>query len=153
MYSHAPFAYICPFCLFASGDFSSEVLLSTRNDLVYEDEQIMSFVSSHQWPANAGHVLIIPREHYENIYDLPLELGGRIHEFARKVALCMKKVYRCDGISTRQHNEPSGDQDVWHYHMHVFPRYRGDDLYSSSYQLMPESERGIYASALRAGLC
>ena len=41
----------------------------------------------------------------------------------------MKEVYKCDGVSTRQHNEPAGDQEVWHYHFHVIPRYANDDLY------------------------
>jgi len=43
----------------------------------------------------------------------------------------MKQAWKCDGVSTRQHNEPAGNQDVWHYHMHVFPRWDNDDLYGS----------------------
>ena len=47
------------------------------------------------------------------------------------MALTMKVVYSCDGISTRQHNEPAGNQDVWHYHLHVTPRYKDDVFYST----------------------
>jgi histidine triad (HIT) family protein len=62
----------------------------------------------------------------------------------------MKALYNCDGTSTRQHNEPDGNQDVWHYHVHVFPRYADDNLYDSNYFEMPVAERAQYASRLRA---
>ena len=68
------------------------------------------------------------------------------------LALAFKAAYRCDGVSTRQHNEPAGNQDVWHYHLHVFPRYAGDDLYHLSPALMPVEERARYAAKLRAAL-
>ncbi len=63
----------------------------------------------------------------------------------------MKVAYGCDGVSTRQHNEPAGNQDVWHYHMHVFPRYEGDDLYSqyNKRRRIPPEERAHYADQLR----
>jgi histidine triad (HIT) family protein len=64
----------------------------------------------------------------------------------------MKRAYGCDGTSVRQHNEPAGDQDVWHYHLHVFPRYAGDDLYRSSARLTHPEERWPYADRLRAVL-
>jgi histidine triad (HIT) family protein len=66
----------------------------------------------------------------------------------------MKEVYRCDGVSTRQHNEPAGDQDVWHLHVHVFPRYEGDQLYlrhlDAAY--VPAAGRTPYAEQLRTSL-
>ncbi len=67
---------------------------------------------------------MVPVEHYENIYDLPPGLGTPIQKAVRDTALAMKAALGCQGISTRQHNEPAGDQDVWHYHVRVFPRYR-----------------------------
>lgn len=65
---------------------------------------------------------------------------------------CARETYGCDGISTRQHNEPDGDQDVWHYHVHVFPRYRGDGLYETkpSRAFATGAERRPYADRLRA---
>ena len=111
-----------------------------------------AFVSSHQYPNNRGHVLIAPNEHFENIYDLPIALGTQVHETARTVALAMKAAYRCGGISTRQHNEPAGNQDVWHYHLHVFPRYAGDELYATKPSLMQVTERAEYAQKIRLRL-
>jgi histidine triad (HIT) family protein len=68
----------------------------------------------------------------------------------------MKAAYHCDGISTRQHNEPAGNQDVWHYHLHVFPRYTDDQLYlndpAALRARMPADERAGYAQRLRAAL-
>jgi len=60
-------------------------------------------------------------------------------------------MYACDGVSTRQHNEPDGGQDVWHYHLHVFPRYTGDDLYRSpaDKEFLPPEKRMQYAQRLR----
>lgn len=64
----------------------------------------------------------------------------------------MKQVYECDGTSIRQHNEPAGGQDMWHYHMHVFPRYTDDDLYHAKARLTTPSERRPYAEKLRSVL-
>ena len=61
-------------------------------------------------------------------------------------------VYDCEGTSFRQHNEPGGDQEVWHYHLHVFPRYAGDDLYGSEARLTAPEERAPYAERLRQAL-
>ena len=148
MYNHVPKDYVCPFCLLLRG-IRNENVLSVATDVFYRDQDVSAFISSNQWPHNHGHALVIPNQHFENIYDLPPELGGKIHQVAQKIALAMKTLYGCDGISTRQHNEPAGDQDVWHYHVHVFPRYTGDQLYTSQYAEMPVEERARFASMLR----
>ena len=59
------------------------------------------------------------------------------------------KVYGCDGTSSKQHNGYHGNQDVWHYHLHVFPRYKDDNLYKSDRILHPVEERKVYAVKLR----
>jgi histidine triad (HIT) family protein len=76
-------------------------------------------------------------------------LSARVHDCARAVALALKAAYACDGVSTRQHNEPAGSQDVWHYHLHVFPRYVGDGLYGSQRQPLAAGEHAMYAAKLR----
>lgn len=152
MYSNAPEDYTCPFCLLAAG-IENEHVSSRTSDIVYQDGEVMAFICAQQWPKNKGHVLIVPVEHFENIYDLPLHLALKIHELSRQIALAMKRAYDCHGISTRQHNEPSGNQEVWHYHLHVYPRYEGDQLYSEEKgELMPAEERAAYARKLRSYL-
>jgi histidine triad (HIT) family protein len=61
----------------------------------------------------------------------------------------MKAAYGCDGTSTRQHNEPAGHQEVWHYHLHVFPRFMGDGLYASRKARVDEARRAECAARLR----
>jgi len=151
MYNHAPADYVCPLCLLVQG-IENEHVLSRRSDVIYSDAYVTALISSHQWPNNHGHAILIPNAHYENIYDLPISLATRIHELARALAIAMKEAYRCEGVSTRQHNEPAGNQDVWHYHLHLFPRHTGDALYSSRSALMPVRGRAKYAARLRARL-
>lgn len=71
-------------------------------------------------------MIVVTNDHYENLYKLPQEVGHRVFEVVQKMALAMKKAYQCDGITTRQNNEPAGDQHAFHYHHHIFPRYNND---------------------------
>jgi histidine triad (HIT) family protein len=142
LYNHAPEDYICPFCRVAHDGES--------NEIVYWDEVVTAFMSLHDSPSNPGHVLVIPNEHYENIYDLPVPVAAKIHECARIVALAMKSAYRCDGVTLRQNNEPHGGQDVWHYHLHIYPRYEGDNFPRVDKVLTPVEKRVEHAGQLRA---
>ncbi len=154
MHNHASHDYPCPFCLLVQGIKNAHVE-SVYTDIVCQSEVVTAVVSSHQWPRNSGNVLIIPNQHYENIYDLPAELAADIQEAAQIVAIAMKQVYGCDGVSTRQHNEPAGSQDVWHYHLHVTPRYHGDRFYetvTTEKQLMLPEERAWHARQLSRAL-
>ncbi len=113
-----------------------------------------AFVASHWWPTNPGHVLVIPNAHIENLYEFPAELGADLMATTQQIALALKSAYDCDGISTRQHNEPAGDQDVWHFHQHVFPRWFGDRLYERHGERTPADpvEVDRRAELLRAQL-
>jgi histidine triad (HIT) family protein len=109
----------CPFCRVARG---GEGLgpWTKRSDVVYRDPDLTAFLSAHFWQNNPGHVVIIPNRHYENLYEMPDGLLGKVAALSKRVAIAMKRTYGCDGTSIRQHNEPAGGQDVWHYHLHVF---------------------------------
>ena len=127
MYSHEPENYICPLCQIARGEKTA--LGDQEPTVVFRDELVTAFVAGKWWRSNPGHVIIVPNKHIENIYDLDEETGHRISDISKKVAIGLKKAYECEGVSTRQHNEPAGNQDVWHYHLHVYPRYENDNLY------------------------
>jgi len=146
MYNHAPEGYECPFC-----DLVRQAEANGLEPTVLRDDVITALISLHRCPDHPGHALVIPNEHHENIYDLPLDLATRIHECARAVALAMKKVCSCDGVSVVQNNEPPG-QDVWHYHVHVYPRYQGDNLYAGRRETTTIEERAAFAGQLSAGL-
>jgi histidine triad (HIT) family protein len=127
MYNHEPKNYLCPLCQVAKGERTDRG--NQESSVIFRDDFITAFVSAKWWRSNPGHVIIIPNRHFENIYDLPENLGHMIFDFSKKVALALKEGYKCDGVSTRQHNEPAGNQDVWHYHLHIYPRYIGDNFY------------------------
>ncbi len=153
MYNHAPTGYVCPFCLVAAG-IENEQVYTVQRDVVLRTPQVTAFVSAAWWPNNPAHVLIIPNQHFENLYELPADYAPSIHSAAQRIALALKATYRCAGISTRQHNEPGGNQDVWHYHLHVFPRYSNDQLYelTAHRRWTTPDERSMYAERLRSWL-
>ena len=125
---------------------------SEQSDIVYHDELVTGFISAHQYPNNPGNTLVTPNQHFENIFDLPVDYMPAIHRVAKRLALAMKLAYGCDGVSTRQHNEPAGNQDVWHYHMHITPRYQNDHFYGSQPARMPVEERARHAERLRRAM-
>jgi len=150
MYNHEPKNYICPFCKITSG-IEDKFVYTRQADIFYQDQFITAFIASHWWPNNKGHIIIIPNDHVENIYDLPDNLSDQIHHFEKKATIALKKVYQCDGVSSRQHNEPCGNQDVWHYHLHIFPRYKNDQLYllNDEKKLSSPEERTPFAIQLK----
>jgi histidine triad (HIT) family protein len=127
MYNHSPEKYICPLCQISRGEKTEKG--DQEGSVIFRDKDLTIFIAGKWWKSNLGHVIIIPNEHIENIYDMPEEIGHKIFDFSKKIALAFKETYKCDGVSTRQHNEPAGNQDVFHFHLHVFPRYTGDNLY------------------------
>ncbi len=154
MISHAPADYRCPFCAVARGEFTDSFPLTRAEDIIWRTNLVAAFICLWRSPRNTGHVLVIPNQHFENIYELPLEFATEIACVSRAVALAFKAVYKCDGVSTRQHNEPDGNQDIWHFHTHVFPRYKNDWLYLTYLfgRNATLSERAVDATRLRVYL-
>jgi histidine triad (HIT) family protein len=148
--SHEPTRYDCPFCAIVRG--RDDPPLTVQDDVVDRSDATTAWIGSRWWQNNPGNVIVVPNEHVENLYVLTARQAAEIHETARRVALAMKAAYGCDGVSTRQHNEPGGNQEIWHYHLHVFPRYLGDGLYSASWRDTRAHERRPYAARLRAAL-
>ena len=152
--SNTPEGYTCPICLGIHEADSSETLMRPA-DIIYKDDLVTGFINSFFIGKNAGHAIVVPNDHYENIYDLPAEIGHRVFDVSQKISLAMKKVYGCDGITIRQNNEPAGDQHAFHFHLHVFPRYK-DDGYNavqpSEKRLADPKERSGYAARLSAAL-
>jgi histidine triad (HIT) family protein len=154
MHNHAPQGYSCPFCAIAKQS-APESEMFAPTDVLYQDASVLALLGAFQWPNHPGNVVVLPCEHFENIYDLPPHLACPIHDLSRAIALAMKAAWACDGVSTRQHNEPAGNQDVWHYHQHVTPRYEGDNFYASyvgGKALMPVERRAEQAAKLRVHL-
>lgn len=150
MYSHTPKDYVCPICVAIEGKENNQTLIR-QDDIFYKDDSIIAFINSRTWPNNPGGVIIVPNKHFENLYDVPDELLSKIYLLAKKVAIALKETYKCDGTSTRQHNEPAGNQDAWHFHVHVMPRYNNDLLYqlNDKKRWTTPEERKPYANKLK----
>ena len=148
-FSHEPPDYVCPLCMISVGT-EGPPADTVQDDIVYRDEFVTAFIASEWRMNNPGHVLIIPNAHFENIYVLPDDIAGRLASLTRLVALALKDAYRCDGVSTAQHNEPAGYQHVWHYHTHVFPRWDGDNIFQTHKRDTTPEERKTYADKVRA---
>lgn len=146
--THAPEGYDCPFCGYAEGR-PNEYGGGPEHE-VERTATTLSFVSPRWWPDNRGHVIVVPVEHHENLYTIPDGLGGDLFAAARRAALAVKAAYGCPGTSTRQHNEPAGDQEVWHFHWHVFPRWPGDRLYEQRGYWADQAAMAERAALLRA---
>lgn len=147
-YSHTPPGYECPFCQVTAG-VDRPGRGTKQRDVVYRNDHVTAFIATMWWPNNKGQVLVVPNVHFENIFDLPVDYAAEIHRGAQLVARAMKQTYNCHGISTWQHNEPEGNQDVWHYHLHVYPRYTDDQLYLTAGSPIEPKERQSYADRLR----
>lgn len=160
--AHAPEDYPCPICLGVQGIESSATLLK-KSDLVFHDQTVSAFINSFFNPGLArrsfsegvGHVIVVPNQHFENLYDLPIETATEIQRITQRIAIAMRQSYPgCEGVTILQNNEPAGGQHAFHYHQHIFPRYPGDQLHENMNQkqvLAPE-KRGEYAKRLRLAL-
>ena len=106
----------CVFCKIAKGEIPSATL--------YEDEEFRVILDLG--PANKGHALILPKAHYENLNDLPDEMAAHAMILAKKIATKMKGILNCDGYNLVQNNGEAAGQTVFHFHMHLIPRYTDD---------------------------
>lgn len=153
--SNAPKDYKCPICI-GIRDTSDPGTLITPTDFVYDDDIVTALINTFfMGKKNAGHVIVVPKEHYESIYTLPDKVGHRVFDVSKQIAIAMKKAYKCDGIKVIQNNEPAADQHAFHYHLHVFPRYHDDgfnSLLPEQKRLAEPEERAGYAEKLKLAL-
>lgn len=108
----------CIFCRIANGEIPSATL--------YEDDDFRVILDLG--PASKGHALILPKSHAANIYELPDELAGKAMVLAKKMAGRMTEALECDGFNIVQNNGEVAGQTVFHFHMHLIPRYEGDQV-------------------------
>lgn len=144
---HAPRNYDCPFCNLASTTDGSK-----KGGVFFVESRLFAFIPLHYYSQIKGNCLVAPIKHYENIFDIPDELGEDMFRASRQIAKAMQFAFGCEGISTRQHNGSAGDQDVWHYHLHIFPRNFDDGLYGGGKHRYHDTERLDLAEQLRKAL-
>ena len=108
----------CIFCKIANGEIPSATL--------YEDEDFRVILDLG--PASKGHSLILPKSHAANIYELLDEMAAKAMILAKKMATAMTAALKCDGFNIVQNNGECAGQTVFHFHMHMIPRYENDQV-------------------------
>lgn len=108
----------CIFCKIANGDIPSATL--------YEDEDFRVILDLG--PATKGHALILPKEHYPNLYELSDETAAKALVLAKKMAKQLTEILKCDGFNIVQNNGVCAGQTVFHFHIHLIPRYENDQV-------------------------
>ena len=108
----------CIFCKLANGDIPTNTL--------YEDDCVRVIFDAE--PAAEGHVLILPKEHFDNIYELDDDTAGHVFKVAKKIATAMNKTLDMDGLNVVQNNGEAAGQTVFHFQMHIIPRHNDDTV-------------------------
>ena len=107
----------CIFCKIANGDIPSKTL--------YEDDECRVILDLG--PATKGHALILPKNHYADLFELPENEAEHVMVIAKRMATQMVKNLQCDGFNLVQNNGETAGQTVFHFHMHLIPRYKWDN--------------------------
>lgn len=110
----------CVFCRIAAKTIPS--------DMVYEDEQTFAFLDIN--PSNKGHILVVPKEHYADIFATPGDILCAVASTGKRVAEVLKKLTKAEGVNLIMNNGEAAGQIVFHTHLHVLPRFKGDELFA-----------------------
>ena len=108
----------CIFCKIAGGEIPSITL--------FEDDKVKVIFDAG--PATVGHALVIPKSHAANVFEIDDELLAHTHIVAKKVATALKEATGCEGVNILQNNGEAAGQTVFHLHVHVIPRSKGDTV-------------------------
>ena len=106
----------CIFCKIANGEIPSKT--------IYEDDDFRVILDLG--PATKGHALILPKDHFANLYELPDDVAAKVMQLAKKMAIQMTDKLGCDGFNLVQNNGETAGQTVFHFHLHLIPRYKDD---------------------------
>ena len=107
----------CSFCKIAAGEIPSRK--------IYEESDLIAIMDLN--PTSKGHSLIIPKEHCTNIYDIDEDIAAKVMKTAKKLATKMTVALNCDGLNLLQNNGETAGQTMFHFHMHLIPRYKDAD--------------------------
>jgi histidine triad (HIT) family protein len=111
----------CVFCQIVAGKREAVI--------VWQDDVCVAFASIY--PIQPGHLLLVPRHHVENLYGLPDDVGAHLLPVASKISRAMKAALKADGLSLRQNNEKASGQTVFHFHLHLIPRWEGKEVFKT----------------------
>lgn len=132
----------CIFCKIIKGEIPANT--------IYEDGEFKVILDVN--PASKGHALILPKEHYADIYEIEEDVAGRAMKLAKKLACHMTNVLSCDGFNLIQNNHEVAGQTVFHFHLHLIPRYVGDknaDLLRYTSETFTPEEMKVICDSLK----
>ncbi len=135
----------CIFCRLANGEIPTNT--------IYEDEMFRVILDAA--PAAKGHALIIPKEHYADLYEIDEETAGAAMKLAKKLAAHMTNVLQCDGFNLVQNNGEVAGQTVFHFHLHLIPRYKNmknNDILLWNHENFTEDEMKEICNDIAKGL-
>jgi histidine triad (HIT) family protein len=137
----------CIFCKIVKGNAPSSK--------VYEDEICSAYMDIQ--PVNPGHILVIPKTHFKDLSDLPAEIGGYLFQVAQRIALTLPMTnVKNEGVDLFFAHGEAARQDVFHVHLHIIPRYKGDGFgfkFGPNYRNLPErSELDAIATQIKQQL-
>ncbi len=120
----APAPVSDPDCVFC------QILAGKREaTFAWQDDLCVAFASLY--PLQPGHLLLVPRQHVENLYGLPEDIGAHLLPVAARIGRAMKTALRADGLTLQQNNEKAGGQTVFHFHLHLIPRWEGREVFKT----------------------
>lgn len=108
----------CVFCKIIAGEIPSTIL--------YEDEDFKVILDIA--PTNKGHAIVLPKKHVENIFEMDDDVASKLLVVVKKVSTAIKEELNCDGMNILQNNGEAAGQTVFHFHMHIIPRYENDNV-------------------------
>lgn len=130
----------CIFCKIANGEIPSYT--------VYEDADFRVIFDIS--PATEGHALLIPKEHFKNLFELDENVASKALVVVKKVATALADELKCDGFNLLQNNEEVAGQTVFHFHIHLIPRYNGDSVkFATSTGKIDESKAAALAEKIK----
>jgi len=108
----------CIFCKIGNNEMEAAIIFESNDFMVILDK----------FPSGKGHTLILPKAHYTDIYDIDGETAGKLFALTTVVAKALKQVLGCDGLNILQNNGVVAGQTVMHFHVHLIPRFKEDQL-------------------------
>jgi histidine triad (HIT) family protein len=108
----------CTFCKIVHKDAPASI--------VYENDEVIAFMSIY--PINVGHTLVVPKKHYENIYEVPEEEVAHLYKIVKKVASAVKNAVKAEGIRIIQNNGDAAGQVIFHLHVHIIPMFKRQEF-------------------------
>jgi histidine triad (HIT) family protein len=131
--------------------FCQIVAKQAPSSILYEDATVIAFLDIR--PLNMGHTLVIPKEHFVDIFDTPDKVLAAVHVASKQLAAAVKKATNADGISIIQQSGKAAGQDIFHIHVHVVPRFEGQKLPSfHELKLVDRAELDVMAAKIKAYL-